>query len=100
MIHNCFPRVTKDKRNYGLKKMNAVFMVANLRIPFSTYRSPNSHKNEMRLYKCRAAGRGLLVNDWHLLYQMAFFLTALSEREEKKDTAPFMFLGLCVIIFA
>lgn len=40
------------------------------------------------------------VNVWRLLYQMAFFLTGLSEREEKKDTAPFMFLGLCVILFA
>lgn len=28
------------------------------------------------------------------------FFTALSERGEKKDTVPFMFPGLCVILFA
>lgn len=41
-----------------------------------------------------------LVKDWYFLYQRPFFLTALSERGEKKDTAPFMFPGLCVILFA
>lgn len=39
-----------------------------------------------------------LVKDCYSLVQTLFFLTALSERGEKKDTAPFMFPGLCVII--
>lgn len=34
-------------------------------------------------YEWLAAGRGLLVNDWHLLSQMAFFLTALSEKRRR-----------------
>lgn len=40
------------------------------------------------------------VNDGRLLYQIAFCPTALSEREEEKDTASFMLLGLCVILSA
>lgn len=99
-MHNCFPLVTEDKHKYALEKMNAIFMVSNLWIPFSKHTASNSHKNGMRPYKHLAAGRGLLVNDRHLLYQIAFCPTALSEREEKKDTASFMLLGLCVILFA
>lgn len=89
-----FPRVTEDKQKYALTKLNIIFMVSNLQIPFNNCKSSNSHKSE-ETYKSLAAGRGLLINDWRLRYQMAFGLTALSEREDKKDTAPFMFVGFC-----
>lgn len=58
-IRNHFLLVPKDKRKYGLKKMNAVFIVSNLWIPSNKCTSPNSHKNEVRLCKWLAAGRGL-----------------------------------------
>lgn len=84
MIYKHFPLVTKDKQNYGLKKMNAVFIVSHLWIPFNKCTSSNSHKNEMRLYKWLAAGRGLLINDGYLLYRMAFFSNSTFwERREK-----------------
>lgn len=58
-MHDCVPLVTKDKHKYALEKMNAIFMVSNLGIPFSKCTASNSHKNGMRPYKRLAAGRGL-----------------------------------------
>lgn len=42
-----FPRVTEDKQKYALTKLNIIFMVSNLQIPFN--KSSNSHKSEKRL---------------------------------------------------
>lgn len=44
-----FPRVTEDKQKYALTKLNIIFMVSNLQIPFNNCKSSNSHKSEKRL---------------------------------------------------
>lgn len=47
-MDNHFPHVTEDKQKYALTKLNIIFMVSKLQIPFNKRKSSNSHKSEKR----------------------------------------------------
>lgn len=83
-MDNCFLHVTEDKQKHVLMKSNVLFLFSNLQIPFNKCKSLNSHRKWKETYKSPAAGRGLLVNDWHYVIRWRLALQHFLREKTKR----------------